>query len=123
MNDHLSELDAQRERAARNQSLFREVNERLEELAGSVPSAFFICECLDQRCDEKVSLTTVEYERVRSEPNRFFVRPGHDVPDVETIVDATERYVVVSKLGAGAPVARQLDPRRRSASGSDENHG
>ena len=32
-----AELDQRRERAARNESLFREVNERIEDLAGNAP--------------------------------------------------------------------------------------
>jgi hypothetical protein len=51
------ELDVQRERAAKNQSLFREVNERIEELSASTSPTRFIGECANERCEEKVSLT------------------------------------------------------------------
>jgi hypothetical protein len=108
------ELDLQRERAARNQSLFREVNERIEELSRSATMPSFICECCDEGCDEMMALTLEEYEHVRSDANRFAVLPGHEVPAVEEVVEATDRYVVVAKLGAGGPVAVRLDPRRRS---------
>ena len=39
-----SELDVQREPAANNQSLFREVNERIEELSRSARFPSFICD-------------------------------------------------------------------------------
>ena len=107
------ELDLQPERAARNQSLFREVNERIEELSRSATMPSFICECCDEGCDEMMALTLEEYEHVRSDPNWFAVLPGHEVPAVEEVVEAGERYVVVAKLGAGRPVAVRLDPRRR----------
>ena len=70
------ELDGQRERAAKNQSLFREVNERIGVLSGAATFATFICECTDENCDEAVSLARSEYERIRSDSNSFFVVPG-----------------------------------------------
>jgi hypothetical protein len=93
--------------------LFREVNERIEDLSSNAFFTAFICECMKEECDEQVSLTVEEYEHVRSGGNRFFVLPGHEITDVEQMVEANERFVVVAKLGAGAQVAEQLDPRNR----------
>jgi hypothetical protein len=106
-------LDVRRERAAKNQSLFREVNERIEELSRSTTFPSFICECAAEGCDETMVLTLEEYERVRSDANSFAVLPGHELPGVEKVVEASDRYVVVAKLGAGGRVAVRLDPRRR----------
>jgi hypothetical protein len=114
-----SDLEIQRERAAKNQSLFREVNERIEDLAGSASFPSFICECMNESCDEGVAMTVQEYEHVRAGGNRFFVLPGHDVPAVEEIVETNDRFVVVGKLGVGASVAEQLNPRSR---GRDDGH-
>src|SRR4051812_15352648 len=105
-----AELDAQRHRAATNQSLFRDVNEGIEELAtGSFAS--FVCECMQEGCDERVHLTVDEYEEIRAHPNRFFVLDGHDVPAVERVLERTDRYVVVEKLGVGETAAEERDPR------------
>jgi hypothetical protein len=111
----LSELELQRERAARNQSLFREVNERIEDLAAPASFAGFVCECMNETCDEQVPLTLEEYEHIRSGANRFLVLPGHNVDDLEEIVETSDRFVVVAKLGAGQAVAEQLNPRRRQS--------
>jgi hypothetical protein len=110
-----SERELQRQRAAKNQSLFREVNERILDLASSASSAGFVCECMNVECDEQLSLTIEQYESIRSHSNRFFVLPGHQVPELEQVVDSTDRYLVVSKLGAGHAVAEGLDPRKRIA--------
>jgi 5-bromo-4-chloroindolyl phosphate hydrolysis protein len=103
------------ERAARNQSLFREVNERLEDLATTFQelagTTMFACECADLRCVEKVELTLDEYERVRAEPNQFIVLAGHVYSDVESVVHETDRFVVVAKVGEAAKVAAEADPR------------
>jgi hypothetical protein len=109
----VSDLELQRQRAAKNQSLFREVNERIEDLASPASFSDFICECMDQGCDEQVPMTLEEYEHIRAHPNRFFVLPGHEVAIVEETVEVTDRFVVVSKLGSGASMAMQLDPRNR----------
>jgi hypothetical protein len=109
---NLSEHDAQRERAAKNQALFREVNERIEDLAANAAFTTFICECMNETCDESVSLTIEEYEHVREGGNSFLVLPGHEVLAVEETLEANERFLVVAKLGVGAPVAESLNPRK-----------
>jgi hypothetical protein len=52
-----------------------------------------------------------EYTKIRADGNTFAVKPGHEVSAVETVVRRTDRYVVVSKRGVGAEVARDNDPR------------
>jgi hypothetical protein len=110
-----SENEARRIRAAENQSLFREVNERVGQLhegfAVATEIGEWLCECADTACTERITMTVSEYESMRSDSNRFAVAPGHEIPEVETVVDATERYVLVRKIGAGADTARRLDPR------------
>ena len=107
------DLEQRRQRAARNQSLFREVNERIEDLSSSATFATFVCECMSETCDESMSLTVEEYEHIRSTGNRFLVRPGHYEPDIEEIVEGNDRFLVVAKLGSGASVSEHLNPRTR----------
>jgi hypothetical protein len=107
------ELEERRERAARNQSLFREVNERIEELQWFPSFVEFVCECGRQECAERVPLRIEEYEEIRSDANRFFVATGHEITEVERIVASKDRYLVVAKLGSGATIAKKLDPRQR----------
>ena len=56
----------------------------------------------------------LEYETIRSSPVRFPVAPGHDVPNVEFVVEQNERYAVVEKMGKAAEVSVKLDPRART---------
>jgi hypothetical protein len=37
------------------------------------------------------------YREIRSNTRRFFVRPGHEMPDVETVVEREEAWYVVEK--------------------------
>ena len=107
-----SQLDLRRERAARNESAFRELNERTNDLNNDDGLfTVFVCECEDEGCVEPVSLTTKEYEAIRAHSNSFFVIPGHETPMVDQVIEKAESYLVVRKRGAGAEVAEELDPR------------
>jgi hypothetical protein len=112
-------LDARRVRAAKNQSLFRSANERLESLNESFELVLermdFACECTDLVCTEAIPLSIKEYEAIRAHPNRFFVVRGHELAEIERTVGEDRGFVVVEKLGAGAQVARDADPRRNGA--------
>jgi hypothetical protein len=112
----MTDGDAPAIRAATRQSLFREVNERIEalneEFSRIVPMGAWICECADETCFEHIELTMAEYEAIREHPARFPVMPGHEVPEVEIVVEANDRYVVVEKLGAARTLAVEHDPRR-----------
>lgn len=105
------------ERSARNQVVFREVNERIAELAGhasEVSVSMFICECSDSGCAESLRITPHEYEDVRAHGARFVVVAGHQLPGLERVVDGTSRFLVVEKIGAAGSIARESDPRREA---------
>jgi hypothetical protein len=93
-------------RAAKNESLFREVNERIrqfEEGFGGADDVGFVCECSRLGCTTLVRATLEEYRQIRDNPTHFLVAHGHIDPDVERIVAQTDRFTVVEKLGlAGA---------------------
>ena len=108
--------DDEREiRAARNQSLFRAVNEKIREVNeafAELSGTFTIaCECFDTRCVQTLQISDDAYQQVRAHPKRFAVLPGHVLPDVEEIVEERSGYVVVEKVRAAAEVAEALDPR------------
>jgi hypothetical protein len=58
-------------------------------------------------------MTLVEYEAVRAEPTRFAIVPGHEQPEIETIVERHDpTYLVVEKREEDAEeIARETDPR------------
>ena len=106
---------SQVERAARNETLFRNINERLEELASTFQevagTTMFACECADLSCIEQIEVKLEEYEAVRSVPNQFLVLHRHVDPDIEYVVREDEGFVVVAKIGEGAAIAAKADPR------------
>jgi hypothetical protein len=105
-------------RAARNETLFREVNERVVEIAegfaGDPDGALldFVCECGRADCAQRIQLTRAEYEAVRAEPTTFAVASGHVIDEIELAVLVKERYTVVEKRpGDSAETAAASDPR------------
>jgi hypothetical protein len=109
------DLEHRQVRAAKNQSLFREVNERIEELRPGALIIEFACECSNTSCTASLSLSDDEYEDVRRFPTHFIIMTGHELDEVERVVGQNERYAVVEKFGAGGPAAVRLDPRARRA--------
>ena len=103
------------ERLARNEAFFREVNERIRDVAdhfGSDEHVYeFVCECADPNCHERLRLSLTEYEAVRADATRFVLADGHDDLTVEAVVASAPEHVVVEKVGVAAEVARALDPR------------
>jgi hypothetical protein len=101
-------------RVSANESAFREANEAIERglWQGEENSLVaFRCECASLGCDRLVDLTPREYEHIRETPRRFFVQPGHEITDVETVVETHERYVVVEKQAVAGAAAEASDPR------------
>jgi hypothetical protein len=107
---------ADRERKARNEVLFRQVNERVKEVSDAFaavdPSPIdFVCECGRESCSQPLPLTIAEYEEVRSDPTHFVVVPEHVAPDIETVVREGDGYLVVAKAPGQDDVAIETDPR------------
>jgi hypothetical protein len=106
-------MDSRSDRLARNETVFRAVNERVEQVSEGAPDEKipFVCECGNVDCTHEVRLTQDEYERLRSSPISFAVAPGHELPEIETIVFRNERYLVVDKDEGQRSIARRTDPR------------
>jgi predicted ThiF/HesA family dinucleotide-utilizing enzyme len=102
-----------KQRVALNEATFRKVNEGME--VGQDPGGLltFICECGRLGCNRLIELTRAEYEAVRANPRRFAVLSGHEIEEVEKVVERHDRYLVVEKAGdAEAEVVEHTDPRR-----------
>lgn len=104
------------ERIGMNEAVFRDVNERIQDVASAFNMTTepldLICECGDAACVDRISLRRDEYEHVREDAHLFAVAKGHVAADVEKIVETHPGYDVVKKYkGAPARIAQQTDPR------------
>jgi hypothetical protein len=90
-----------KERIARNEAAFRDLNERLEAKVhrGQTQPDFagFVCECGDDDCDMTVRLALDTYATTREDDQLFIVVPGHEIADAEDVVDEGDGYLIVRK--------------------------
>lgn len=108
-------MDERERRIGENEALFRSVNERVRELneafATLTETMSIVCECGQAACMERLDVPGDTYAAVRADPHRFLVVPGHEIPDVETVVERGERWFVLEKREGGpSELAEETDP-------------
>ena len=102
-----------------NETLFREVNERVDETAtqfvgkDETSAQEYFCEFANADCTFRVTLTHEQYAAVRADPRQFVVLPLHFTPEVETLVTKHEGHWLVRKTGEAGEYVERLDPRGR----------
>ncbi len=107
-------MERTRERIAKTEALFRNVNEEIRDAADRFDAEVgaFVCECGDPACTANIELPLADYEDVRRHATRFVVRPGHVKGPVETVVATRKKYSVIEKVDrVVAAIARRLNPR------------
>jgi len=72
----------------------------------------YLCECADPDCLAKVPLTQRDYEKVRAASDHFVVVPGHEIPDVETVIEVHDDWVMIEKDPEVQAIVERTDPRR-----------
>ena len=102
------------ERLALNETMFRAANDRMadwEERHSDQDTELYHCECSDLECRDKVRLSRGDYERVRADSSWFFILPGHEVPDIEVVIETRDGWAVVEKCAEVHDLVEAADPR------------
>jgi hypothetical protein len=113
--------DRSAERAATNRAIFREVSERvpLNESFELVDAevAELVCECENNTCSARVSMSSEEYESIRRDGVRFIVAPSeeHVWAEIERVSEQNDRYWIVERFGAAAALSGDADPGSEQA--------
>jgi hypothetical protein len=101
-------------RTAKNEVFFRQQNENIERgfeqirtmaaednqesfLHTGDPLIHFYCECADEDCRQRVPVKQSVYNAIHKQRDQFIIVPGHDVPDIEDVIDRQPTYYVVRK--------------------------
>ena len=58
----------------------------------------FLCECSQIDCRERIQLRPSRFDRIHRDPDVFILVPGHEIPDVERVVDQEDDFLIVRKL-------------------------
>ena len=95
--------DLQARRLAQNETIFRRVNEHVREADARVSHDFprFVCECSNMDCDRRILVPVDVYKESRANPARFFIFPGHGMPDIEKVIEEHDGFEIVEKVGPG----------------------
>lgn len=110
-------MSASHDEDARTQALFREVNEKIQQLPeglGADGHDRLICECGNSACTQPIELTRAEFGRVRAYANRSIVALNHENPETESVVEQNERFAVVTTYAGASSRACETDPRSQS---------
>lgn len=98
-------------RAARNQLLFRSVNEQIvnltERFQAELSDLDLVCECADSSCTGTIRLRVDEFGNIDRVKNAFLVIRGHEDPKVEDVVDSRDGYVIVRKQNLAAKIVEE----------------
>lgn len=109
--------DASERRLAENEVVFRQLNEQVQKgidevnqlateteqghmrIVQNVDDAplHFYCECSDENCVKRVVLGHDEYNRIHKHRDHFVVAPGHQVEDIERVIQVHNNYTIVKK--------------------------
>jgi hypothetical protein len=97
-------------RIALNEATYRTINEgvRAEDPDSAIT---FLCECGRLGCNKLIRLPRAEYEAVRRNSRRFAIVSGHEIPEVEDVVERHEGYWVIEKHRDADDVIKTTDPR------------
>jgi len=101
-------VNERKRRIGENEAIFRSVNEQVRELTASLATATntmkVVCECGARSCTDQFEITTDAYGQVRADSTVFVVKPGHDLPETETVIDKNDTYWTVRE-DPGIPTA------------------
>lgn len=108
--------DERTRRIGHNEALYRAVNEEIEKVnqgQWAVAGTFsVVCECGMLECTQQIRIEPQVYERTRQNPSRFVVVPGHEIDDLEVVVERHEGFFVIEKVPADARrLAEETSPR------------
>jgi hypothetical protein len=103
-------------RVGENEGLYRLVNEQIKTLPGETATMTqefgVICECASLGCTTQIMIMPDVYERARAQSDCFIVVRGHQLDDIETIIEDHGTFVVIQKSPAEAKrIAEEMDPR------------
>ena len=93
-------------RVTSNQEIFREVNLHIAGLGEDSPSFDkdgllpLVCECAHTGCMTPIEVDRATFEQVREHAARFLVKPGHEDPVTESVLERRTGYLIIETRSA-----------------------
>jgi len=108
-------VNERKRRIGENEAIFRSVNEQVRGLTSTLSTGAeamkIVCECGNRSCTDQFEIDVATYADTRGDPTLFLIKPGHDLPETETVVAKNDVFWTVQKdPGDPAELARETDP-------------
>jgi len=101
-------------RQIENEMIFRRINEKVGDDLAALDAMHvedghidlvrnpdlelqFKCECSDENCSARITMTLTEYQQIHLDRDTFIVLPHHEVEPIEKVIKETPEYNVVKK--------------------------
>ncbi|MFL5982408.1 MAG: ANTAR domain-containing protein [Gaiellaceae bacterium] len=84
------------ERVLQTEEFFRNVNEVIARKQGSNGSPF-LCECANPYCNVTFDMSADDLTTLHSGIGYFVVTPGHEIPDLEEVVQRVDGHAIMKK--------------------------
>lgn len=91
-------------RLAENEVIFRQANidmkDFMEDMGAKNSTTLpFFCECSHVECRGRIEISARDYQTLHANKRRFILLDGHEIPEIERIIERREGYNVVEKTG------------------------
>ena len=112
----MTDDDDRLRRVGENEALYRLVNEQIEALRTGVLTSSgefgVICECAALDCKAQIMISPTVYEQARANSDHFIVLRGHQIDEIETVIEDHGSFIVIAKTPEESQqIAEEMDPR------------
>lgn len=111
--------------ALENEAVFRNANEKVSKgleklekmatksnlvgLTGDDLELYFLCECSDENCTERIKMKASRYKKLHKDRKQFIVKPGHQAAVIEKVEDKKPSYTLVKKIKMPSEASTTLE--------------
>lgn len=113
-------------RMVENEVAFRQFNEKIQQgfdelndLASKTGQTnyaytnddplYYICECSDENCRQRVQLKPSMYNKIHAQRDRFVIVNGHETRSIEKVIGKEAEFSIVEKFMRPPEVATKLN--------------
>jgi len=102
LHPEIFDVMSREERVVQTEEFFRDVNDVIARTRGSNGSngSGFLCECANPFCNVTFEMSGDDLQTLHSTPGYYVILAGHDIPDLEDVVQNQNGYAIVRKRAA-----------------------
>jgi hypothetical protein len=87
-----------KQRIVQTEEFYRQINDLIAR-NGRRDGQVYMCECANPYCNVTMDVTDEDITTLHSVPGYYLILPGHEIPEVEQVVQQTATYTIVTNDG------------------------